>query len=58
MIVSAEHFEKQKLPFSVKRLSPTIGAELLDIDLRKKFSQDVLDDIYQALLIYKVIFMC
>ena len=56
MIVSAEHFEKQKLPFSVKRLSPTIGAELLDIDLRKKLSQDVLDDIYQALLIYKVVF--
>ena len=32
---SAEKFENQKLPFKVKRLSPAIGAELLDIDLRE-----------------------
>ena len=31
---SPEEFEAQKHPFSIKRLSTTIGAELLDIDLR------------------------
>ena len=53
---SAEKFENQKLPFKVKRLSPAIGAELLDIDLREDLNQATLDMIYQALLIYKVIF--
>ena len=54
--LSAEKFENQKLPFKVKRLSPSIGAELLDIDLRKNLNQSTLDMIYQALLTYKVIF--
>ena len=30
-----ENFEKLDLPFKVNRLSPNIGAELLDIDLRQ-----------------------
>ena len=30
-------FEQKNLPFTVKRLSPFIGAELLDIDLKKNF---------------------
>jgi len=33
-----EEFESQKHPFTIKRLSPTIGAELHDIDLKKKFN--------------------
>ena len=53
---SAKKFENQKLPFKVKRLSPAIGAELLDIDLREDLNQATLDMIYKALLIYKVIF--
>ena len=40
---SAEKFENQKLPFKVKRLSPAIGAELLDIDLREDLNQATLD---------------
>jgi hypothetical protein len=31
----AENFEEQDLPFKINRLSPNIGAELLEIDLRK-----------------------
>ena len=53
---SAEKFESQKLPFKVKRLSPSIGAELLEIDLREDLNQSTLDMIYKALLTYKVIF--
>ena len=34
-IYSPEEFESQKHPFSIKRLSTTIGAELHDIDLKK-----------------------
>ena len=41
--LSAEKFENQNLPFKVKRLSPSIGAELLDIDLRKNLNQSTLD---------------
>jgi hypothetical protein len=37
---SPEEFESQKHPFSIKRLSTTIGAELLDIDLKKDLSQE------------------
>ena len=51
-----EEFESQKHPFSIKRLSTTIGAELLDIDLKKDLSQEEKDHIYDALLTYKVIF--
>ena len=55
-IYSPEEFESQKHPFSIKRLSTTIGAELLDIDLKKDLSQEEKDHIYNALLTYKVIF--
>ena len=42
---SPEEFETQKHPFSIKRLSTTIGAELLDIDLKKDLSQEEKDHI-------------
>ena len=51
-----ENFEKLDLPFKVNRLSPNIGAELLEIDLREDFKKETYELIYQALLIYKVIF--
>jgi len=51
-----ENFEKLDLPFKVNRLSPNIGAELLEIDLREDFNKETYELIYQALLIYKVIF--
>ena len=51
-----EEFESQKHPFTIKRLSTTIGAELLDIDLKRDLSQEEKDHIYDALLTYKVIF--
>ena len=46
-IYSPEEFESQKHPFSIKRLSTTIGAELLDIDLKKDLSQEEKDHIYK-----------
>ena len=49
-------FEQQSHPYTIKRLSPSIGAELLDLDLKKPLSEDLKDEIYQALLVYKVIF--
>jgi len=49
-------FEQKNLPFTVKRLSPFIGAELLDIDLKENFSKEIQELIYEALLVYKVIF--
>nr|MCS5548559.1 TauD/TfdA family dioxygenase [SAR86 cluster bacterium] len=49
-------FEKNAHPYTIKRLSPSIGAELLDIDLKKPLSDSLKDEIYQALLVYKVIF--
>ena len=52
----AENFEEQDLPFKVNRISPNIGAELLEIDLREDFNKEAYELIYQALLIYKVIF--
>ena len=51
-----EEFESQKHPFTIKRLSPTIGAELHDIDLSKDLSEEEKEHIYGALLTYKVIF--
>ena len=51
-----EEFEKQDLPFTVNRLSPSIGGELLGIDLAKPLSEEVISYIYEALLVYKVIF--
>ena len=49
-------FEQNSHPYTIKRLSPSIGAELLDIDLKKPLSDSLKDEIYQALLVYKVIF--
>ena len=51
-----EEFESAKHPFSIKRLSPLIGAELHDIDLSKDLSEEEKEHIYGALLTYKVIF--
>ena len=50
------NFERQSHPYTINRLSPSIGAELLDIDLRKPLTTSLKDQIYQALLVYKVIF--
>ena len=55
-VLSAEDFELQDLPFKVNRLSPNIGAELLDIDLKQDLDEKTYKYIYQALLTYKVIF--
>ena len=51
-----EDFESQELPFKVNRLSPSIGAELLDIDLGQILDSEIYKKIYNALLVYKVIF--
>ena len=51
-----DKFESKKLPFEVNRLSPTIGGEILGIDLSKPLTSEVKDLIYEALLVYKVIF--
>ena len=53
---SPEEFESTEHPFSIKRLSPLIGAELHDIDLSKDLSEEEKEHIYGALLTYKVIF--
>ena len=49
-------FEQNTHPYTIKRLSPSIGAELLDVDLKKPLTDSLKDEIYQALLVYKVIF--
>ena len=49
-------FEQRNLPFTVKRLSPTIGGEILGIDLSKPMQEETKALIYEALLVYKVIF--
>ena len=51
-----ENFEKKDLPFSVKRLSPSIGGEINGIDLTSPIDDITKDLIYEALLVYKVIF--
>ena len=53
---SPEVFEKKDLPFTVNRLSPTIGGEILGIDLSQPIDFETKDLIYEALLVYKVIF--
>ena len=35
-IKNPREFKKQELPFTIKPLSPSIGAEVLDIDLKEK----------------------
>ena len=49
-------FEQNTHPYTIKRLSPSIGAELLDVDLKKPLTDSLKDEIYHALLVYKVIF--
>jgi len=51
-----DKFEHQSHPYTIKRLSPSIGAELLDIDLKTPLTKELKDEIYQALLVYKVVF--
>ena len=53
---SPESFEKKDLPFVVNRLSPSIGGEILGIDLSQSLDKKTKDLIYEALLVYKVIF--
>ena len=42
--------------FDVKQLSPTIGAELVGLDLSQELPDEVVSEIQQALWDYKVIF--
>ena len=49
-------FEQKNLPFIVNRLSPTIGGEILGVDLSKTLEEETKALIYEALLVYKVIF--
>ena len=53
---SPDVFESKELPFEVNRLSPTIGGEILGVDLSKPLTKELKDLIYEALLVYKVIF--
>ena len=53
---SQDAFEQKNLPFTVNRLSPSIGGEILDIDLTKPLDNSTKELIYEALLVYKVIF--
>ena len=56
MKYTPDEFESKDLPFEVNRLSPTIGGEILGIDLSKPLTKEIKDLIYEALLVYKVIF--
>ena len=49
-------FEQRNLPFIINRLSPTIGGEILGVDLSKTLEEETKALIYEALLVYKVIF--
>ena len=51
-----DEFESRSLPFEINRLSPTIGGELLGVDLREDLTSEIKELIYEALLVYKVIF--
>ncbi|MFZ8917743.1 MAG: TauD/TfdA dioxygenase family protein [Ilumatobacteraceae bacterium] len=42
--------------FDVKRLGATIGAEIRGVDITSELTHDVIDELRQALLAYKVIF--
>ena len=53
---NADEFENSDLPFKVNRLSPNIGAELLELDLKNSLDSETKKKIYEALLVYKVIF--
>ena len=43
-----ENFEKKDLPFSVKRLSPSIGGEISGIDLTSPIDEVTKNLIYEA----------
>jgi len=49
-------FEQRNLPFIINRLSPTIGGEILGVDLSETLEEETKALIYEALLVYKVIF--
>ena len=53
--LNPDNFESLDLPFKVNRLSPNIGAELLDIDLSHDLDEETYKNIYQALLVYKAV---
>ena len=53
---SPETFEQKDLPFKVNRLSPTIGGEIHGVDLSSPLDTATKELIYEALLVYKVIF--
>ena len=53
---SPDKFEQKDLPFRVNRLSPTIGGEILGVDLSQPLDKTTKELIYEALLVYKVIF--
>jgi alpha-ketoglutarate-dependent sulfate ester dioxygenase len=42
--------------FGVRRLSPTVGAEISGVDLRDELDQSVIDELARALAEYKVLF--
>ena len=42
-----DDFESKDLPFEVNRLSPTIGGEILGIDLSKPLTSEIKDLIYE-----------
>jgi taurine dioxygenase len=44
-----------RLPFSIRRLTPTLGAEISDISLAQGVSDDVFRGIYQAWLRYQLL---
>ena len=48
-------FESKDLPFKVNRLSPTIGGEILGVDLSRPLTKELKDLIYEALLVYKAV---
>ena len=41
VVFDPEEFESRNLPFKVNRLSPTIGGELLGINLSKPLSEEL-----------------
>ena len=48
-------FEQRNLPFIVNRLSPTIGGEILGVDLSKTLEEETKALIYEALLVLSLI---
>lgn len=40
-----DKFEQQSHPYTIKRLSPSIGAELLDLNLKEPLSENLRGDL-------------